>query len=104
MSRSLLKFTPQSVSKHSMTDRQVTGESCRAYVEHRGNRGGARRDLEDLRSAINHHADEGYHRSIVKVTLPPRGLPRERWLTRSEAAKLLWVCWRHREAQLRHRG
>jgi len=82
----------------------VNGESCRAYVEHRGNQGGARRDLEDLRSAINHHAEEGLHRSIVKVTLPPRGLPRERWLTRSEAAKLLWTCWRHREVQLRHRG
>jgi integrase len=40
----------------------------------------------------------------VKVTLPPKGLPRERWLTRSEAARLLWTCWRHRELQLRHRG
>ena len=25
-------------------------------------------------------------------------------LTRSEAARLLWTCWRHRELQLRHRG
>jgi integrase len=83
---------------------QVNGETCRAYAEQRGNQGGARRDLEDLRAAINHHAEEGLHRSIVKVTLPPKGLPRERWLTRSEAAKLLWTCWRHREAQLRHRG
>jgi integrase len=82
----------------------VNGESCRAYVLERGNSGGARRDLEDLRAAINHHATEGLHRSIVRVTLPEKGPPRERWLTRSEAAKLLWVCWRHRELQLRHRG
>jgi integrase len=83
---------------------EVNGESCRAYVLERGNSGGARRDLEDLRAAINHHATEGLHRSIVRVTLPEKGPPRERWLTRSEAAKLLWVCWRHRELQLRHRG
>ena len=70
----------------------------------RGNAGGARRDLEDLRAAINHHAAEGLHRSIVRVTLPEKGPPRDRWLTRSEAAKLLWICWRHRELQLRHRG
>src|SRR5450759_998867 len=31
----------------------VTGSSCRRYVKHRGNAGGARRDLEDLRAAIN---------------------------------------------------
>ncbi|SCM79795.1 Phage integrase [uncultured Pleomorphomonas sp.] len=67
--------------------------------------GGARRDLEDLRAAINHHQEEGLHRGIVKVVLPPKGLPRTRWLTRDEAAKLLWTCWRTREAQKRnHKG
>jgi integrase len=83
---------------------RINGERCRAYVAWRGNAGGSRRDLEDLRSAINHHANEGFHRAIVRVTLPERGPPRERWLTRQEAAKLLWACWRHREVQLRHRG
>src|SRR5262249_54333767 len=83
---------------------EVNAASCRQFAEHRGNGGGARRDLEDLRAAVNHHADEGLHRQIVKVTLPPKGLPRERWLTRSEAARLLWTCWRHRELQLRHPG
>jgi len=53
---------------------------------------------------INHHAEEGFHRAIVRVTLPEKGQPRDRWLTRSEAARLLWTCWRHRELQLRHRG
>jgi integrase len=77
--------------------------NCRAYTKHRGNDGGSRRDLEDLRAAINHHAKEGFHRGIVRVVLPEKGLPRERWLTRSEAARLLWTCW-YRETQTVHIG
>ncbi|MGY4411971.1 hypothetical protein ACVWW4_003707 [Bradyrhizobium sp. LB7.1] len=62
---------------------EVNGANCRAYTKSRGNNGGARRDLEDLRAAINHHAKEGFHRGIVRVVLPEKGLPRERWLTRN---------------------
>ncbi len=83
---------------------EVRGESCRGYVAHRGSNGGARRDLEDLRAAINHHGKEGLHRGEVRVTLPPRGRPRDRWLTRKEAARLIRACWRAREIQRRHRG
>jgi hypothetical protein len=83
---------------------EVTGDACRRYVAERGNAGGSRRDLEDLRAAINHHAREGLHHNIVRVALPEKGLARDRWLTRGEAAKLLWTCWRHRETQLRHCG
>jgi len=82
---------------------EVSGDSCRAYQRSRGNNGGARRDLEDLRAAINHHAREGLHRGEVRVVLPPRGAPRDRWLTRTEAARLLWACWRTRELQRRSR-
>jgi hypothetical protein len=82
----------------------VSTATCREYVKVRGNTGGARRDLEDLRAAIGHHATENLHRAIVNVWLPPRGAPRDRWLTRSEVARLLWACWRHREIQTRHRG
>jgi hypothetical protein len=73
---------------------EVNGEACRAYRKKRRNRGGARRDLEDLRAAIGHHAAEGYHREIVKISLPEKGEPRDKWLTRSDAAKLIWTCWR----------
>jgi integrase len=83
---------------------EVTGEHCRAYQTARSNRGGARRDLEDLRAAINHHAKEGLHRGVVRVSLPPRGVPRDRWLNRSEAARLIWACWRAHEMQKRFRG
>ena len=41
---------------------------------------------------------------MVRVTLPPKGPPRDRWLTRDEAAKLVWACWRYREKQTVHRG
>ena len=83
---------------------EVTGETCRDYVRRRGSSGGARRDLEDLRAAIEHHAKEGLHRGVVRVTLPPKGPPRDRWLTRDELAALLWACWRYREVQTLHRG
>ncbi|PIT06402.1 integrase [Bradyrhizobium nitroreducens] len=83
---------------------EVDGEQCRQYAKERGNKGGSRRDLEDLRAAINHHSAEGYHRGLVKITLPAKGEPRDKWLTRSDAAKLIWTCWRYREIQKMSRG
>lgn len=79
----------------------VTGASCRRYLEHRQGRAVARRELEDLRAAIGHHRSEGLSREVVSVVLPDRGQPRDRWLTRSEAARLIRVAWRYREAQNR---
>ncbi len=76
---------------------QVTGATCRAYVKHRGNAGGSRRDLQDLSAAIGHHHREGYHREVVKVALPKRGDARDRWLSRSEIARLVRTMWRARE-------
>jgi hypothetical protein len=81
----------------------VNGEACRSYRKKRRNRGGSRRDLEDLRAAIGHHAAEGFHREIVKITLPERGEPRDKWLTRGDAAKLIWTSWRYREMQKKSR-
>src|SRR5258705_2355081 len=83
---------------------EVNALACAAYGKHRGSRGGARRDLETFRAAINHHAKEGFHRGVVRVSLPPKGEARDRWLTRKEAAALLWHCWRHRERQTIHSG
>lgn len=74
------------------------------FAKKRGNQGGARRDLENLRAAINHHANQNLHHAVIKVKLPPKGAPRDRWLNRNEAARLLWACWRHREMQTIHRG
>ena len=79
----------------SRTLAQVSGETCRAYVA----KGGTRRQLEDLRAAIEHHLREGLHREIVRVVLPEKGEPRQRWLSRSEAARLIWSAYRYREIQ-----
>jgi hypothetical protein len=54
----------------------------------------ARRELEDLRAAINHHRTEGCCSEAVGVWLPDKPLPRVGWLTRSKAARLLWAAWR----------
>lgn len=77
---------------------QVTGDNCRAYAAIR-TAGAARRELEDFRAAINHHRREGLHDKIVSVVLPPKSAPRERWLTRQEAAQLIRAAWRYREVQ-----
>lgn len=79
----------------------VRGITCRAYVDWRMETGArsttaARRELEDLRSAINHHHREGYTRDRVAVVLPDRPQSRDRWLSRDEAAALLWAAWRYR--------
>lgn len=74
------------------------------FVKKRGNQGGARRDLENLRAAVNHHAAQNLHHAVIKIKLPPKGKAREQWLDRTEAARLLWAAWRHREEQTIHRG
>jgi integrase len=57
----------------------------------------ARRELEDLRAAINYQIAEGYCREVVKVRLPDKPSRREGCLTRSEAARLLWAAWRAKQ-------
>src|SRR5262245_60791767 len=95
---------------------EVNGANCRAYVDHRCaqpwraakpertgraqrmlSTAAARRELEDLRAAINHHRREGLCSEIVSVVVPPRSVFREGWLTRSEAARLLWAAWRAKQ-------
>jgi integrase len=79
---------------------EVNGALCRAYEKESSTDAMARRDLEDLRAAINHHRKEGLHDRIISVVLPERRLPRERYLERSEAAKLLWAAWRGGKKQV----
>ncbi len=86
----------------------VNGPRCREYVtwrvgqpwkssspEHTGRPprlvtvAAARRELEDLRAAINHHRREGLCSEIVCVVLPEKSHARETWLTRSEVARLI---------------
>lgn len=80
----------------------INGELCRAYAAKRGFDGASRRELEELRAAINHHRREGLCSALVEVVIPPRGDNRDRWLTRAEAAKLIRCAWRYREVQKGH--
>jgi integrase len=78
---------------------EVTGATCREYARQRSTQANARRELEDLRAAIIHHRREGLHDRIVSVVMPAKSLPRERWLTREEAARLLIEAWRYSDAR-----
>ena len=71
---------------------EQTGRPARLVTE-----GAARRELEDLRSAINHHRREGLCSEIVSVVLPGKCGSREVWLTRSQAARLIWAAWRAKQ-------
>lgn len=86
----------------------INTREAKSYVKHRqkdgGGPGGARRDLEMLRAAINHHGAENLHYGKVSVWLPEKGEARDRWLTRSEAAAMIWAAWRYREVQTIHVG
>jgi hypothetical protein len=75
----------------------VTGATCREYARQRSTPASARLELEYLRAAINHHRREGLHDRIVSVVLPPKSAPRERWLTREEAARFVINAWRYRD-------
>ena len=73
---------------------EINGQLCRRYMRQASSDSTARRDLGLLMAAIGHHRKEGLHDKIVSVVLPPRRPARERWLTRQEAARLLWAAWR----------
>jgi integrase len=78
---------------------EINGAVCRAYAESRGSEQAARRELEDLRAAGRHYWREGLCDREIAIVLPPKAQPRERWLTRSEAARLIRAAWRYRQPQ-----
>lgn len=84
----------KAVGKVPLKNRCLSG-----YAKQRSTNAAARRELEDLRAAINHHRREGLCNKVVEVLFPPERPPRERWLTRSEAARLIWSAWRYHEVQ-----
>ncbi len=77
----------------------VSQVNCKAYVNFRSTPSAARRELEDLRAAINLAISEGVCRDAVRVHLPRKPKGPTRSLTRAEAARLLWTAWSFREVQ-----
>lgn len=76
----------------AMVVSDIKGRTCRDFAAHRKTPSGARRDLEVLRAALRHYHKE-YGLDVLPVlTLPDKSTPRERYMTRSEAAALLLAC------------
>lgn len=79
----------------------ITRETCRAYGRERGRAPGTiRRELGMLRAAINHEVREGRLTRPVTVWLPPKPDGKDRWLTRPEAAALLWAARQEKRCRL----
>lgn len=72
----------------------INGKLCRDYAASCPTEAVARRQLEDFRAAINYYRREGYTTAAPTIVLPDKAGARERWLTRSEAAALIWAAWR----------
>ena len=74
----------------------ITPSNCLSYAENR-TPAAARRDLEVLSAALRWwHKHREPLAPLPSLVMPPRPEPRDRWLTRDEAAKLLWAS-RHVE-------
>lgn len=70
----------------------ITPKSCRDYVKTK-TAPAACADLKVLKASVKHwNAEYGPLDSIPLFEFPPPNEPKERWLTRSEAARLLWAA------------
>lgn len=73
----------------------ITARNCRLYAGTK-TASAAAQDLKVLRAACNHWSREYAALNPAPVIVkPPEGKPRDRWLTRSELARLLWAARRH---------
>jgi integrase len=77
----------------------LNGTLQRDYAKRRGSQSAARRELETLAAAINHHIRDmvGGVQMLFRPVLPEAAPARDRWLTRDEAARLIRAAWRKRE-------
>jgi integrase len=77
--------------KKRVTD--VSAASTRAYAAGRNAGASARRELAFLNAAIQHwKANHAPMMPTPKIKLPPKPQPRQDFMTRSEAARFLWVA------------
>lgn len=74
---------------------EITKKSCREYIKTRTPQATAQ-DLKILRIAVKYWNDEyGPLDAMPVFEIPAGNPPKERWLTRSEAARLLWAARRY---------
>jgi len=67
---------------------EIKGSTCREFAKGRKS-SMARRQLETLRAAVNYFHKEYGLDPVPAFTMPAKHRPRERWMTRDEAAALL---------------
>lgn len=81
----------------------IRENTCRGYVAYCAKEdvsaSTAGRELSVLGAAIRHDWKAGRLTELVPVWLPPKAEPKDRWLTRSEAARLLRACRDNRDQQ-----
>lgn len=74
----------------------ISPKTCRKYAETKATQGAAA-DLKYLRLAVRHwHTEYGPLEAVPLFDMPAGNAPKERWLTRSEAARLLWAARRYK--------
>jgi integrase len=77
------------------TARDISVKSCRAYIASKTAQA-AGSDLKVLKQAVIYwHKEYGPLDSMPEFELPPPNDPKDRWLTRGEAARLLWAARRY---------
>ena len=80
----------------NLTADKVSDTTCIEYEMARGVASSTvRRELGVLQTAINYSIKRGVLSQQITVTLPDHGKPKERYLTRSELASLLWHSPKH---------
>jgi integrase len=81
---------------------EITGKLCRDYVSWRKEQGvgpSSRRELDVLSAAIGFYHKEFQLDVVPVITKPEPALAREGWLTRDQAAALLWAAYRAPESK-----
>lgn len=74
--------------------------TCRDYARERGvSPGTVRKDLGTLSAALAYALSVDAIDKAPRVPLPPKTPPKTRWLTRDEAARLIWAAWRSPKSQ-----
>ncbi len=73
----------------------ISVKSCRAYIATK-TKPAAGADLKVLKGAVVYwHKEYGPLDSVPEFELPPPNEPKDRWLTKHEAARLLWAARRY---------
>jgi integrase len=74
----------------------ITAKSCRDFIASK-TVPAASADLKVLKGAVKYwHAEYGPLEMVPAIAIPAGNPPKERWLTKSEAARLLWAARRYR--------